>query len=289
MFYVRPEISILDVQKNTEKHGQCVIDFYRSHKSILHEIFFFTQKPKKIELGDAVDTNPYHLFFYMLSRFYYVDDGSSDIIFYYRKKDQDFITEDAFSALPSRFKRETLKDDAFEYVELPGCMWKYDMIEEPWMFEYTRNLFKDIWSSTKQQKGKYTYVIRDPVLSRYRRLLNHNEVLAAARSEGFSVYEMANLTFVEQIRLFRSSEFILGVHGAALAFLLFCEPGTQVLEMYPNRPGKNHYYDLSNKMGLHYGRFTALESFNEETEDFSVNIEQFRAVICHLKLCRRNS
>jgi hypothetical protein len=289
MFYVKPEIIIMDVQKNTDKHGQYVMDFYKTHKSVIHEIFFFTQKPKRIELGDAWGTNPYHFFFYMLARFYYVDNGESEITFYYPKRDEHFLTEGAFAALPSRFKREVVKDDAFEYLELPGCRWKYDSIEEPWMYEYMRDLYKDIWSSTKQQKGKYTYIIRDPVSSNYRRILNHKEVITMAKQEGFSIYDMGNLTFVEQIRLFRSSEFILGVHGAAFSFLIFCEPGTQLLEIYPNRPGKNHYYDISSKMDLSYGRFTALDSFNEENEDMTVNLNQFHAVIRHLKSSRKNS
>jgi capsular polysaccharide biosynthesis protein len=289
MFYVRPEIQIVDVQANTHKLGFDIMNFYKSVGSALHEIFFFTQKPKRIELGDAWGTNPYHLFFYMLSRFYYVDNGDTEIIYYYPKRNTDFFTEGAFAALPSRFKREVNKDEAFEYVELPGCKWRYDSIDEPWMYEYMRDLYKDVWSSTKQQKGKYTYIIRDPVSTSYRRILNHKEVITMAKQEGFSIYDMGNLTFVEQIRLFRSSEFILGVHGAALSFLVFCEPGTQVLEIYPNRPGKNHYYDLSSKMGLRYGRFTGLDFFNEENEDMTVNLDLFYAVIKHLKLSRQNS
>ena len=282
MFYVRPEIFIIDVQTNTEKHGHFIMDFYRKHKSVLHEIFFFTQKPKRIELGDAWGTNPYHLFFYMLVRFYYVD-NDTEIIFYYPKNNEHFFTEGALAALPSRFKREVIKDDTYEYVELPGCKWKYDTIEEPWMYDYMRDLYKHIWSSTKQQKGKYTYIVRDPVLSKYRRILNHTEVITVAKQEEFSIYEMGNLTFVEQIRLFRSSEFILSVHGAALSFLVFCEPGTQVLEMYPNRAGKNHYYHLSKRMNLRYARFIGLDSFNEETEDMTVNLDQLHGVIHHFK------
>ena len=284
--YIRPGISIIDVQANKDILGQQIVDFYRSHKSILHEMFFFTNKPKRIELGDAWGTNPYHLFFYMLARFYYVDDDSTDIIYYYPKKDEYLFTEGALAALPSRFKREVIKDDTYEYVELPGCKWKHDTIEEPWMYGYMKYLYKDIWSSTKQQKGKYTYIIRDPVSSSYRRIVNHNEVITLAKKESFSIYDMGNLTFVEQIRLFRSSEFIVGLHGAALTFLVFCEPGTQVLEIYPNRPGKNHYYDISNNMNLTYGRFTGIDSFNEENEDITVNLDQFRAVIRHLKSSR---
>ena len=36
-------------------------------KNYLHEVTFETDLPKRIELGDAVDENPYHLYFYMIS------------------------------------------------------------------------------------------------------------------------------------------------------------------------------------------------------------------------------
>jgi hypothetical protein len=285
MFFVRPEIMIVDVEKVTQIHGSDAMDFYKTHKQILHQIFYFTQKAKRIELGNATDTNPYHLFFFMLARFYYVDDGSTDILFYYPKcEDIDHVyVNSAFLLLPSRFKRETLKDDTLEYVELPGCLWYDHTINEPWIYDYVRNLFKDVWSSTRQQKGKYTYVVRDPVLTKCRRILNHNEFIDAAKKEDFSVYEMSNLTFVEQILLFRSSEFILGVHGAALAFLVFCEPGTQVLELYPNNLNKGYYHDLSKRAGLQYSSFIGFDSFNAENEDMSVNISIFHSVIQHLK------
>ena len=283
--YVRPDVYIFDVQKATDLHGIDIMNFYRSTKTTLHEIFFFTQKPKRIQLGDAWGTNPYHLFFYMLARFYFVDNGSTDIIFYYPKDttNTQLFTEGAFASLPSRFKRETVKDDAYEYVELPGCNWHHDYIDEPWIYDYMRDLYKDIWSSTKQEKGKYSYILRDPAYTTWRRVLNQTELAHVLKKEGFSLYTMENLTFVDQIRLFRSSEFIVTAHASSLVHLVFCEPGTTILEIYPNIPGKNHFYDLARKMGHRYNRFTALDSFDEKTEDLTVTLPVFRDVIIHLK------
>ena len=280
--YVRPEIIVMDIQQKTNECGIHYMNFYRSHKAVLHELFYFTQKPKRIELGDAWGTNPYHLFFYMLARFYYVDNGVTDIVFYYPKKELDFFTEGAFAALPSRFKREVVKDDTYEYVELPACLWYNDSIGERWIYTYMRDLYKHIGSSIQQQKGKYIYILRQPEYSRWRRILNQKELTDLLREEGFSLYIMENLTFVDQVCLFRSAEFIVTAHASSLVHLVFCQPGTQVLEIYPNRPGKNHFYDISRKMNLKYDRFVGLDSFNEENEDLVVNLSQFRNDIRHL-------
>ena len=48
-------------------------------KNFVHEIHYKTDKPKIIELGDAMDTNPYHFFFYMIARFYYFDHGDKTL------------------------------------------------------------------------------------------------------------------------------------------------------------------------------------------------------------------
>jgi capsular polysaccharide biosynthesis protein len=151
------------------------------------------------------------------------------------------------------------------------------------MYAYVRDLFRSVWSDTQQVKGKYTYILRDPSFCRSRRLVNHKETIKLLKNEGFSVYAMENLTFVEQIRLFRSSEMIVGLHGAAMAFMIFCKPETQILELFPYRPKKNHYFDVASKLGLRFGRFTSMDTYDEVTEDMTVNLPDLQNTIVHLK------
>ena len=64
-FLKRDLVKIFDVrQVYNDPHA---LHFIRSNiqKNYLHEITYETDLPKRIELGDAVDDNPYHLYFYM--------------------------------------------------------------------------------------------------------------------------------------------------------------------------------------------------------------------------------
>jgi capsular polysaccharide biosynthesis protein len=140
-------------------------------------------------------------------------------------------------------------------VDLPGCRWLVDVIDETWIYPYVRDLFKEHWEHIPQIKGKYTYISRNPRECHARRCLNEDKMVLPLKKLGFSTYTMEHLTFIEQIRLFRSSECITGVHGAGFAWILFCHPGTIVFEV--GRPEfytkQHHYTQIAGMLNLkHY-------------------------------------
>ena len=255
------------------------------YKFALHTIIYTSPTlPKRIELGDAIETNAYHLFYYMISRFYFFDNGTDDIVYYYPNKKNNYLPERALALLPSRFKRETEKKPGYEYVEMPGCIWYTYTIGEPWMYEYVRNLYKPLWENVPQVKGKYTYISRNARDIKARRLLNEDELVKPLKDIGFSTYVLDNMTFEEQIRLFRSSEIITGLHGAGMSWLIFCYPGTYLLEVAivggikQHRP---HYEDICFQCKLHYYRFTNTHFPDKGTypdcvsDDCVVNVNEY--------------
>lgn len=237
-------------------------DYCKKHKYKygLHAMIYTSLTlPKRLELGDAIETNAYHLFIYMLSRFYFFDDGERDIIYYYPNKQNNYLVEKALSLLPPRFKRETEKREGFEYIEMPGCLWYTYTVGEPWMYSYVRDLYKPIWENVPQVKGKYSYISRNPREAKQRRLMNEAELFEPLKREGFSIYTMEHMTFEEQIRLFRSSEIITGLHGAGMTWLVFCHPGTYFLELGivgGKEKHREHYEDICLKCDLPYYRYT---------------------------------
>lgn len=246
-------------------------------KNFVHEIHYKTDKPKIIELGDAMDTNPYHFFFYMIARFYYFDHGDNLVYYYYAEKEHTYFTRMALESLPKRFIRETTKRDTHEYIEMPGCEWYGDFIKEDWIYAYVRDLYKDIWISTKQEKGKFSYISRNKVARKVRMILNEDELYEPLKNLGFSIYYMEDLTFDQQIKLFRSSEVIVGTHGAALSYLIFCEPGTRVHELndYQQKDLKNHFIDVCAKCNLRYTRFSDLINIEDKMDNRRIDCVKF--------------
>ncbi len=66
-----------------------------------------------------------------------------------------------------------------------------------------------------------------------RRIQNFDEVQSLLAQEGFETVFLERMAIEDQISLFRDAEFVIGAHGAGLTNLLFCEPGTKVLEFMP--------------------------------------------------------
>ena len=51
---------------------------------------------------------------------------------------------------------------------------------------------------------------------------------------------------------FTGADEIVAVHGAGLTNLLFCRPGTRVIEIFPENFVKSTYFWLARQLGLEY-------------------------------------
>ncbi|WP_170943915.1 glycosyltransferase family 61 protein [Leptolyngbya sp. BC1307] len=85
-----------------------------------------------------------------------------------------------------------------------------------------------------------------------RRLSNQDEVIDLVSQYGFEVIPDSYRTVDEQIQLFRQAAVIVAPHGAALANLLWCSPGTQVIEFMNGSYSPPFFYYLSHLLGLRY-------------------------------------
>jgi hypothetical protein len=83
-----------------------------------------------------------------------------------------------------------------------------------------------------------------------RSVANTGLVEGIVSKHGCTPVLMESLTPREQIDLFRQAEFIVAPHGAALANLMFCQPGTTVLELSPDCEYRPFFNEICGKLGL---------------------------------------
>lgn len=79
--------------------------------------------------------------------------------------------------------------------------------------------------------GRRLYLSREGAA--IRRVTNEPAIVAMLSRHGFEIVEPGAIPFSRQIELFRSADIIVSPHGAALANLMFCRPGTRVFEFFP--------------------------------------------------------
>lgn len=110
---------------------------------------------------------------------------------------------------------------------------------------------------------------------------NEKQVLEVLSEYGFIPVVLKPLSVAEKIALFQAAEIVIAPHGAGLTNLLFCNPGTMVIELFNANWMLPCYWMICQHLGLDYyylvGKGERLPSrFNLERifDDIYVDIEQ---------------
>jgi glycosyltransferase involved in cell wall biosynthesis len=86
-----------------------------------------------------------------------------------------------------------------------------------------------------------------------RKIQNFLEVQEFLAKHGFETVFLEGMSIRDQISLFQSADFVIGAHGAGLTNLLFCEPGTKVLEFMPTVEMRPFFWLISEGLELRHG------------------------------------
>jgi capsular polysaccharide biosynthesis protein len=90
-------------------------------------------------------------------------------------------------------------------------------------------------------------------------VLNEDEVLALLEPAGFEAVSMDGRSVTEQAEIFASAEIVVSTHGAALANLVFCRPGTAIIELMGTNTATRAFADIAWGRGLNYNLIMGTE------------------------------
>ena len=81
--------------------------------------------------------------------------------------------------------------------------------------------------------------------------MNEDEIFKLFEPYGFKRYVLGGMSIIEQVALFNQAKIIVAAHGSSLVNLIFCNPGTKVIEIFQKRSDSSFYY-LSQIKNLDY-------------------------------------
>lgn len=99
-------------------------------------------------------------------------------------------------------------------------------------YEFVRSFRPSLPAPTRK-----IYVSRSN--ARRRKIMNEEDILPFLRGQGYEVHHLTGKSIDEQMELFGSASHIIAPHGAELTNLVYCQPGTKVLEIF-----SPHYINL---------------------------------------------
>ncbi|MEG5136507.1 MULTISPECIES: tetratricopeptide repeat protein [unclassified Microcoleus] len=118
-----------------------------------------------------------------------------------------------------------------------------------WAVDFLRSKFLPA-AKSKLDKPERIYISRRIVGNR--RIINEAEVIEVLDKLGFVIITAESISIAEKISLMSSAKVVLIPHSGGGTNLLFCNPGTKVIELFtPNNVGMC-YYIMSYHLGLEY-------------------------------------
>ncbi len=92
-----------------------------------------------------------------------------------------------------------------------------------------------------------------------RKIVNNEEVKNILIYLGFESISLSNLNFVDQVKLFKNANFIVGLHGGGFANMVFADKGTKIVEIASKHNG-NVLLSLAKKCTLNYKRIIGINT-----------------------------
>ena len=108
----------------------------------------------------------------------------------------------------------------------------------PESVDFLRNAFP----AGKTPRGRKIFIGRGE--AKHRPLIHEKEIWAQLQKRGYDSVDCGKLSVQKQAEVFGSADMVVGVHGAALTNLVFCYPGTQVVELFSPAYVNPCYRDL---------------------------------------------
>jgi len=223
-----------------------------------------TSRPQRLSGTVAVlncgpHSNFYHFMFDAIGRLQFLRQTPVEVDYYCTSYHLPFQREllswfgiDSKKIIPLERKTH-LQADQLLVSSLPGYCYDPDLIhiKDKGVYHFVRQHMLDKVSRHANSKAypDKIYIQRRGK----RRLVNEAEVLEKLNKAGrWQVVCLEELPVLEQAALFHHASFIIGVHGAGLANIIYCRPGTSLLEIFHPELLEPVYFQIASLYHLEY-------------------------------------
>lgn len=132
----------------------------------------------------------------------------------------------------------------------------------------------------QKKKNQKIFLIREE----YRSAHNLAELIDIATSFGFRAINTEGMSLQDQIKLFSSTRWLIGFHGAGLTNMIFRKgEKMSLLELFPKNKIPLHYWHLTLDFGFNYS-FCIGDSFIEKNELFYLEPNNFKLAIKNMMI-----
>jgi capsular polysaccharide biosynthesis protein len=155
-----------------------------------------------------------------------------------------------------------------------------------WMCEFLRATFPgDTALQNAARVARRLYISRG--LASYRRVLNEIEVIRLLRRHGFEEIKFEGLSVLQQAESMASCEAIVAPHGAGLSNIVFCQPGTKLIEIFSPELVTGIFWRLASQLNLDYYYIVGKGSPETQQEDYQQSWNARADIVVDLSILQK--
>ena len=142
-----------------------------------------------------------------------------------------------------------------------------------WISKWLKDSFLNKKENNGEKNKKKIYIDRNDNLKSQqeeRSISNESEVKKYLLNNNFISVKLHDINFIDQVNLFNNAECVVGLHGGGFANIVFCKPGTKIVELRSIQAGPP-IENLAKKNNLNYNSIT-VES--KKTEKYNYPNQQ---------------
>jgi tetratricopeptide (TPR) repeat protein len=134
-----------------------------------------------------------------------------------------------------------------------------------WKCDYLKQIFLNEQQSLNTDYSERIYISREQ--ASYRRIVNEEDVICCLEKFGFRTVKLETMSIAEQAACLAAAKIVVAPHGGGLTNLVFCSPGTKVIEIFPPIYVPSCFWTISNLCELeHY--YLIAELFDDPTQKY---------------------
>ncbi len=151
-----------------------------------------------------------------------------------------------------------------------------------WVILINRKIFLN--KSVKFNSFKKVFLDRSTSKFNHCKIFNQSSLNDWLEKKSFGIYKPEKLSQEKQIYLFKNATTILGAHGAALTNIVFCKPGTKVIEIIPADHPNKKCERISKILKLRYFRIKTKPDNSDKNFPFKIHLNKRHLKIINDKI-----
>lgn len=205
--------------------------------------------------GVDANNNYYHWFFDSLSRFFifkkYYKFNKNDFFLIHNLKHDFQIQSLKLLGIKNIINSYDTNHIKAQKIICINFIRQFNLSFQKWIIIYFKKFLLKRINKDYKKKLKI-FIDRTGYAGSYRGIANREEFINFLKSKNFIILDPSKLKFLDEIKIFKSADIVIGIYGAGLTNMIFCRKNTKVIEIKPYYTKDNLYKNMAINCNLKY-------------------------------------